>query len=151
MFTHDSVTEFPVEQVVGILESVWSIRYWWWRRRSRNWPMVTATVEGRFLLRRASNAGWFCVVYRYPFEKRAFSGELRKWFVARKASRTEQVLRSAAFPCGDTLIKFSPSPDCAERSSSGHSSLADVIATQSCALGGITKPLERGRCDLLSD
>jgi hypothetical protein len=96
--------EFPVRQVWGLEELLWAIRHRLWRKSSQSWQAAFGTVEACSFLRFATNAGWFSVSYSYAFGNELFSGELRKWIIARKTSRAESdpdtIEVSKLFPLG---------------------------------------------------
>jgi len=69
---------FPVRDVLGFPEILWSIRQWYKKRKSSRWARVAGIVEGHELLL-ANNNGWLAVFYSYDYQGQCFSGELRKW------------------------------------------------------------------------
>lgn len=77
--------QISVRQVFGAGELFWAVQQSRLRPRSGSWPVVTATVEGRDILRFASNAGWLAVRYSYAFAGEVFSGELRMGVRARNS------------------------------------------------------------------
>jgi hypothetical protein len=89
MKSHDSMTEFPVRQVIGLRELLWTLRYRRWKRHSQHWKIIPGRIEGREFLRWAPNAGWFAVVYSYKFDESMFGGELRKWIISKKTDAAE--------------------------------------------------------------
>jgi len=50
---------------------------------------VTAKIETHEFLRFATNAGWLSTWYSYTFRGGFFSGEFRKYIVAKKTSKAE--------------------------------------------------------------
>ncbi len=119
MTIRDSITEFPVEQVWGLPQLLWSVGYRWRRMRSQKLPAALATIESRSFLRFSSNAGWLCVSYSYTVGEDVFSREVRKWWVSKVSSRAETdpvtVELSRQFPPGSRL-QVRIDSDCAARS-----------------------------------
>src|ERR1017187_188178 len=90
----------PIRNALGYGELFWSLRHWFNRRRSRQWPLTLGTVEGYELLM-ASRNGWLVVFYSYQFEGRSFSGEWRKWLLFSFSSVESQTGKvTAHFPVG---------------------------------------------------
>ncbi len=104
---------FPTSQVFGISEIVWSIRDYWYRRRSRQWQIAVATVDGREFLRWAANAGWFSICYTYSVGGEVFSGEFRFGIISRESSaeRDRRIIDfSARVPPGTRIqVRTDPS------------------------------------------
>jgi len=97
----------PARQVTGVGELVWAIRRWWWERNSQSWQVAVGRVEACDFLRFATNAGWFSARYSYSFGTEVFSGEMRKWIIARKSSRAETdpdtIELSKLYPVGSQI------------------------------------------------
>jgi hypothetical protein len=100
-------TEFAARQVFGPGDLLWAIRNRLCQRKSQGWQVVPARVEAHEFLRFSTNAGWFSVRYSYAFGKEVFSGEMRKWIIARKTSRAESdpdtIELSKLFPVGSQI------------------------------------------------
>jgi hypothetical protein len=117
MKPRNDVADFPVDQVVGIGDLFWRLRYRRWLKNSPGWRSVLGTIERRYLLRVASNTGWFCVAYSYAWEQDVFSGELRIWISSPPFTQIETypatIAFSRRFPPGSLLqVRVDPNhPD----------------------------------------
>jgi hypothetical protein len=89
-----------IRNALGYGELFWSIRHWFNRHRSRQWPLTLGTVEGYELLM-ANRNGWLVIFYSYQFEGRSYSGECRKWLLFSFSSVESQTGKvTARFPVG---------------------------------------------------
>jgi predicted phosphoadenosine phosphosulfate sulfurtransferase len=71
-----------VRSVSGFAQIAWQIMQVWKRRRAASWMRVQAKVEGHEVLVAGSN-GWVVAFYSYSLNGEQFTGEWRKWFIAR--------------------------------------------------------------------
>jgi hypothetical protein len=90
---------FPIREVSGFGEILWSFRQWRMRGSARQWLRVPGVVEGHELLASGS-IGWVVVLYSYGFQGESFSGEWRTWVLVQRPFYDQAAAIVARMPKG---------------------------------------------------
>src|SRR5215472_2724074 len=69
---------FPVRDVSGFAEVLWTFRHWRRKLVSRRWIRARGIVEGYEFLKSGRANGWFVVFYSYSFNGTHYAGEWRR-------------------------------------------------------------------------
>jgi hypothetical protein len=100
---------YPIRDVSGFGELLWSARQQVRKKKSHGWLPVKGVVE-RYELLKSGHRAWFVVLYSYEYGGERFSGEWRRWVYSASKIETKIEKLTSVLPLGTRLtLRIDPS------------------------------------------